>query len=52
MTLSPLDLVIILAYVAFVATLGGVLGGKQKDASDYFLADHAAHQGMAWSARK
>ena len=41
MTLSPLDLVIVLAYVAFVAVLGGVLGGKQKDASDYFLADHA-----------
>ena len=41
MTLSPLDLAVILAYVAFVAVLGGVLGGKQKDAGDYFLADHA-----------
>ncbi len=41
MTLSPLDLAIILAYVAFVAVLGGVLGRRQKDASDYFLADHA-----------
>lgn len=41
MTLSPLDLVIVLAYVAFVATLGGVLGRRQKDASDYFLADRA-----------
>jgi SSS family solute:Na+ symporter len=41
LTLSPLDLVIVLAYVAFVAALGGVLGRRQKDASDYFLADHA-----------
>jgi SSS family transporter len=41
LTLSPLDLVIVLAYVAFVAALGGVLGARQKDAGDYFLADHA-----------
>jgi SSS family solute:Na+ symporter len=41
LTLSPLDIAIILLYVAFVATLGGVLGRRQKDASDYFLADRA-----------
>ncbi|HST62432.1 MAG TPA: sodium:solute symporter [Longimicrobium sp.] len=41
MTLSALDIVIILAYVAFVAVLGGVLGRRQKDASDYFLADRS-----------
>lgn len=39
MTLSALDFAIILGYVAFVAILGGVLGRRQKDASDYFLAD-------------
>ena len=39
MTLSAVDVAIILAYVAFVAVLGGVLGRRQKDASDYFLAD-------------
>lgn len=41
MSLSPIDIAIVLAYVAFVAVLGGALGRKQKDASDYFLADHA-----------
>lgn len=41
MSLSPIDLAIVLAYVAFVSVLGGVLGSRQKDASDYFLADHA-----------
>jgi SSS family solute:Na+ symporter len=41
LTLSALDIAIILLYVAFVATLGGVLGRRQKDASDYFLADRA-----------
>ncbi|HYW13014.1 MAG TPA: sodium:solute symporter [Longimicrobium sp.] len=41
MTLSALDIVIILAYIAFVAVLGGVLGRRQKDASDYFLADRS-----------
>jgi SSS family solute:Na+ symporter len=41
LTLSALDIVIILAYVAFVAVLGGVLGRRQKDASDYFLADRS-----------
>ncbi|HEU0298290.1 MAG TPA: sodium:solute symporter [Longimicrobium sp.] len=41
MTLSALDLAIVLAYVGFVAVLGGVLGRRQKDASDYFLADHS-----------
>jgi SSS family transporter len=40
-TLSAIDIVIILAYVAFVAVLGGVLGRRQKDASDYFLADRS-----------
>jgi SSS family solute:Na+ symporter len=40
-SLSPIDLAIVLAYVAFVSVLGGVLGSRQKDASDYFLADHA-----------
>ena len=41
MSLSPIDLAIVLAYVAFVSVLGGVLGSRQKDASDYFLADRA-----------
>jgi SSS family solute:Na+ symporter len=41
LSLSALDIAIVLAYVAFVAVLGGALGRKQKDASDYFLADHA-----------
>ncbi len=41
MQLSFLDVVIILAYVAFVALLGGLLGRRQKDASDYFLADRS-----------
>lgn len=41
MSLSPIDLAIVLAYVAFVSVLGGMLGSRQKDASDYFLADHA-----------
>lgn len=41
MSLSAIDIAIVLAYVAFVAVLGGALGRKQKDASDYFLADRA-----------
>jgi SSS family solute:Na+ symporter len=41
LTLSALDVAVILAYVAFVSVLGGVLGRRQKDASDYFLADRA-----------
>jgi solute:Na+ symporter, SSS family len=41
LTLSAIDLAIVLAYVAFVAVLGGMLGRRQKDASDYFLADRA-----------
>lgn len=41
MSLSPIDLAIVLAYVAFVSVLGAVLGSRQKDASDYFLADRA-----------
>ena len=32
---------IVLVYVAGVAALGALLGRRQKDASDYFLADHA-----------
>jgi SSS family transporter len=38
---SALDLAVVLAYVAFVAVLGTVLGRQQKDAQDYFLADHS-----------
>ncbi|HEX5725883.1 MAG TPA: hypothetical protein VFX98_10490, partial [Longimicrobiaceae bacterium] len=38
---SPLALAVVLAYVAGVAVLGSVLGRRQKDASDYFLADHS-----------
>lgn len=41
MSLSALDLAIVLAYIAFVSVLGGALGRRQKDASDYFLADRA-----------
>ena len=41
MTLSAVDLAVVLAYVAFVSVLGAVLGRRQKDASDYFLADHS-----------
>ena len=41
MTLSALDLAVVLAYAAFVSVLGAVLGRRQKDASDYFLADHS-----------
>ena len=41
MTLSPLDLLVVLGYVAFVAGLGVYFGRRQQDASDYFLADHA-----------
>jgi SSS family solute:Na+ symporter len=41
LTLSPLDLAVVLAYVAFVSVLGAVLGRRQKDASDYFLADRS-----------
>lgn len=41
MTLSALDFAVILAYVAFVSVLGATLGRRQKDASDYFLADHS-----------
>ena len=41
MNLSALDLAIVLAYVAFVSALGAVLGRRQKDASDYFLAERS-----------
>ncbi|HEX6913453.1 MAG TPA: sodium:solute symporter, partial [Longimicrobium sp.] len=40
-SLSAIDVAIVLGYVAFVAVLGGALGRRQKDASDYFLADRA-----------
>ncbi|HEU0016567.1 MAG TPA: sodium:solute symporter [Longimicrobium sp.] len=39
--MSPLSLAIVIGYAAFVALLGSSLGRRQKDASDYFLADHA-----------
>ena len=38
---GAIDLAVVLAYVAFVAVLGTVLGRQQKDAQDYFLADHS-----------
>ncbi|HWK88497.1 MAG TPA: sodium:solute symporter, partial [Longimicrobium sp.] len=39
--MEPLSLAIVIGYAAFVALLGSSLGRRQKDASDYFLADHA-----------
>jgi SSS family transporter len=38
---SLANLAVVLAYVGAVAALGSLLGRRQKDASDYFLADHA-----------
>lgn len=42
MTSSTLaNLAVVLAYVAGVALMGALLGRRQKDASDYFLADRS-----------
>ena len=38
---SLTNLIVVLAYVGAVAAVGSLLGRRQKDASDYFLADHA-----------
>ena len=38
---TPLDLVVLVAYLVGVTALGLWLGGPQKNARDYFLADHA-----------
>jgi solute:Na+ symporter, SSS family len=38
---TPLDLVVLVAYLLGVTTFGLWLGGRQKDARDYFLADRA-----------
>lgn len=45
-TLSPLDLALIVAYVAGVTAWGTWLGRRQTTSKDYFLADHA----MPWWA--
>jgi Na+/proline symporter len=45
---SLANLAVVLAYVGAVAALGSLLGRRQKDASDYFLADHAVPW---WAAR-
>ncbi|HEU0054921.1 MAG TPA: hypothetical protein VFQ39_17165, partial [Longimicrobium sp.] len=41
MASSSVTYAIVLLYVVAVAALGSYLGRRQKDASDYFLADHA-----------
>lgn len=39
--ISLTNLLVVLAYVVAVAAIGSVLGRRQKDASDYFLADRS-----------
>src|SRR5215213_5689678 len=39
--ISLANLAVVLAYVVAVAALGSLLGRRQKDASDYFLADRS-----------
>ncbi len=41
MKLTGVGLAVVLGYAAFVAVLGSLLGRRQKDAGDYFLADRA-----------
>jgi SSS family transporter len=44
--MRPLDIAVILAYFAAVITVGLLLAGRQRDASDYFLG----HRGLPWWA--
>lgn len=44
--MRPLDLGVVLAYFAAVIAAGLVLGGRQRDAADYFLGRH----GLPWWA--
>ncbi|HEX4599979.1 MAG TPA: sodium:solute symporter [Gemmatimonadales bacterium] len=44
--MRPLDIVVIAGYCAAVVVVGLVLGGRQRDASDYFLG----HRGLPWWA--
>ena len=43
---TPLDVVVLVAYLVGVTVFGVWWGGRQKDASDYFLAG----QGLPWWA--
>jgi len=43
---TPLDYVVLIAYILGVTAFGALLGRKQKDARDYFLAD----RGIPWWA--
>jgi solute:Na+ symporter, SSS family len=42
----PLDIAVIVAYCVAVAGVGVLLGGRQRDATDYFLG----HRGLPWWA--
>lgn len=44
--MHPVDVAVIAAYCAAVIVVGLVLGGRQRDASDYFLG----HRGLPWWA--
>ena len=41
MTITTVDIVIIIAYLIIVALIGSLSGGKQKSTKDYFLGGHS-----------